>query len=413
MTSSFLVLTAGFLFSLTSYILSIFFGRKIAFKYLLGRFFSIITMMLLLFWLITSASLTAEVNDVRLFATAGYSLAHKIDIYWLDPQGGTYSFLPFLIYPYTLFWYLSEKTGLAFSFFVKLLLIPIIYLASLVIAKQLIKQGLPKYQAKIRQLLFLTNPIIFLTIIFHGQADILLIFFYLLSLVVLSSNLKNLVFSGFLMALSVCAKSWSVIFLPLVILKIPKIFKKIIYLMAFCLTIIIFIFVYKLFIFTSFKRIFSVVLNRPTGSSGFWGITAWLNLLGFSEISNFYSHNRSWFLLTGLIFIWFFAWKKKINYWLSSLLIVLLVYCLTAGWGLQHSLWLIPFGLINNEIKKTNLYTFLCLPYLYFSYSAIALNLKLTINLEACLSISVWLFCCWWLWQLLKNFSGRKPRIKS
>jgi len=227
-------------------------------RIVINKFFGPIIFLILLFHFITAFALGGEVGDVRLFASAGYAFYNKVDIYWVDQTHGTYPFFPFMIYPYALFWYLSDKLPfVTFSFFVKLLLIPIIFLTSSLIAKILRQKGLTKHKSRLVQLLFLTNPIVFLTITFHGQADILLIFFFIWSIYLL----KECFLSGILMVLSVLTKTWSIIFLPLVIFRIKSFQKLIIYLSTFILTLFAFVFLYKSFVFTSITRIFCGTLR--------------------------------------------------------------------------------------------------------------------------------------------------------
>jgi len=364
----------------------------------LQKFFIPIILLILSFSFITAFSLSGEVGDVRLFATAGYALFHKIDIYWLDQSHGTYPFLPFMIYPYALFWYLSDKLPVfTFSFFIKLLLIPIVFLTSFLIAKILRQKGLAKYKARFIQLLFLTNPIVFLTITFHGQADILLIFFFIASVFYLQ---KKIILSAVLMALSILTKSWSVIFLPLIILRIRSFQKIIIYLSTFILVLFAFVFLYKSFIFTSITRIFSAAIMRPSGSAGYWGITALLDILNLQKISYFYSANRLYFLFLGILGGLGIYYIRKLSIFRGVLLLVLIVYALTGGWGLQHSLWLVPFGLLNNKFKETSIYSLLTVPYLFLSYLAIAGGWENSLLNKAIVILALfpWGYCCYWLY---------------
>ena len=369
-------------------------------RIILQKFFIPIILLILLFHFITAFALGGEINDVRLFASAGYALIHKIDIYWVDQTHGTYPFLPFTIYPYALFWYLTTKLPfLTFSFFVKLLLIPIIFFTSCLIAKILRQKGLAKYKSQMIQLGFLANPIVFLTITFHGQADILLIFFFIWSLYLS----KKCFLSGFLMAFSVLTKTWSVIFLPLVILRIKSFRKIIIYLSAFFLAVLVFASLYKRLVFTSFTRMFSAAIMRPSGSAGYWGITAFLNVLGLQKASSFYSDSRLCFLGFGLLAGLAIFYKKKWDVFRGVLLFTLIIYVFTAGWGLQHSLWLIPFGLLNKKFKETAVYTLLTVPYLFLSYLVIAGGWENnTLNkIIVILGLFPWGYCCYWLRNLV------------
>jgi hypothetical protein len=167
-------LAAGLFLISLYHLVFLFFNQNQFFKKWLKTSYPNLMVLIFIFHLLTALVLTTEVKDVALFASAGYMLAHKLDIYLLDASHGTYPFWPFTIYPYALFWWLTTKIPfLTFSFWVKCLLIPIMFLTGKLIAKIT--------QQPQSQLLLVTNPLLFLTITYHGQADILLIYFFLLS----------------------------------------------------------------------------------------------------------------------------------------------------------------------------------------------------------------------------------------
>jgi len=386
LTSFFWVALVGFI-TITFFYLVILFGQKnSSFKLFINLYFKQIRWLLFFFHLSTAFFLGGEVADVKLFATAGYALAHKIDIYWLDPQGGTYSFFPLMIFPYSLFWYISDRLPiLTFSFLVKLLLIPVMFLTSRF------------FKSRIHRLLFLTNPVIFLTVTLHGQADLALIFFFILSIYYLEKPAK----AGIFMAISIMIKTWSVMFLPLVFFKL----KSFRFWISFGISFLIIGFLYKFFVFSSWQRILTALIVHPSGSAGYWGITALLKLVWPSTVQ-FYSINRFWPLLASLVFGWWIAWKKKLTIFPAALLLILLTYVTTAGWGLQYSSWIIPFGILAQDFKKTNLYTLLSLPYLCIAYLGIAANAQVSPNnLVIFLSLPAWLFSIYWLTSFVKKQS--------
>ncbi len=376
----------GFSAILFFYLFTLLFQKKAFFKKILKKHFGKIKLFLFVFYLLVAFFLKGEVNDVALFSSVGYCLWHKIDIYWLDATHGTYPFLPFTIYPYALFWFVSDKLPfLTFSFLVKTVLIPIFFLTASLIGKFLKKQGVEKNKIKLAKLLFLTNPVLFWAVVFHGQADIALIYFFILSIYHLKNGLRKQPardhpwskgIAGLLMAFSIMTKSWSIMFLPLVLLKIKSLKKKLIYFSTFFLTIFLFASLYKLFVFSSFSRIFKAALFHPTGAAGHWGITALFHLsskiLPLNSLISFYSKKRALILSLALLTGFVFSIKKKLALLKGAQLFILIVYIFTAGWGIQYSAWIIPFALVNKDWQKNIRYTLLAIPYLSFSYLAIA-----------------------------------------
>ncbi|GEM_PF-6398105 len=418
-TYTFLFLTAGLFLISLYHLVFLFLNQNQLFKKWLKTSYPNLMGLIFIFHLLTALILTTEVKDVALFASTGYMLAHKLDIYLLDASHGTYPFWPFTIYPYALFWWLTTKIPfLTFSFWVKCLLIPIMFLTGKLIAKI--------NQQPQSQLLLVTNPLLFLTITFHGQADILLIYFFLLNVWFLvqptggrrrgtpmagvpavgghgakaPDRTRRLPLSGLLMAFSVMTKTWSVMFLPLILLYLKSLKKMIVYLSIFLLTILAFGQLYQFFVYTSFSRLFQTVLSHPSGASGSWGFTALLP----PNLSLIYNQYRFSILILGLLGGLILLHFKKPPLLRQFKIFILIVYVLTAGWGLQYTAWLVPFALLDQDWQRLRLYTLLALPYLTLAYLNIAADWKTVFldNLTLKLSFLPWLFCFYWLFLELK-----------
>lgn len=413
-----LVLLAGLITITLFHLLFLFFKPKRFFKEWLSLVFC--------FHFLTALALQKEVRDVALFASAGYMLWHRIDIYLIDATHGTYPFWPFTIFPYALFWWLSSKIPfLTFSFWVKCLLIPVLFLTAKLIAKMIRKPQV--------QLLLVTNPLLFLAITFHGQADILLIYFFLLSIFFLLSSTSEeslrpprrclkagetpprwrnsdrsrkghlggeLILAGLFMAFSVMTKSWSVMFLPLIVFWLKSLSKIIIYLASFCLMIMAFGQLYQLFVHSSFGRLFDTVLRHPSGAGGYWGLTAILP----TSLSLVYNHYRFFILGLGLLAGLILFSLRKPPLLRQIKIFILIVYVLTAGWGLQYAAWIVPFALSDRDLKPLKFYTLLTLPYLGLAYLAIAGGWETFFVRDLTLKLSFlpWGFSLYWLFSELK-----------
>jgi hypothetical protein len=223
---------------------------------------------------------------------------------------------------------------------------------------------------------------------------------------------RRLPLSGLLMAFSVMTKSWSVMFLPLILLYLKSLKKIIVYLSIFCLTILAFGQLYQFFVYTSFSRLFQAVLNHPSGASGYWGLTVLLP----QPFDKIYNHYRFLILGLGLFGGFFLFYLKKPPLLQQFKIFILIVYVLSAGWGLQYTAWLVPFALLDQDWQRLKFYTLLALPYLALAYLNLAACWKAVFlnNLILKLSFLPYFFCFYWLFLELKAvYSWKSEGRKS
>ena len=85
-----------------------------------------------------------------------------------------------------------------------------------------------------------------------------------------------------------------------------------------------------------------------------------------------------------------------------TLLVVL--YVLTSGFGLQWTLWVVPFAILAGDLRRLDWYTLAALVYMlpaYYGFHFEPLLLRwlsseqMSVVLIAC-AIPVWLVCVWW-----------------
>ncbi len=340
-------------------------------------------------------------QDVHLFESAGFFLTKKIDIYFIDQTHGTYPFFPFLIFPYALAHLITNKwPTLPFSFLIKLILIPTIYALGGLIESVSQRQGVSKKEAQKRKILFILNPVVFFTVVFHGQADILLVFFFLLSLHLLQ-NIKKLastISSGAFYGLSILTKTWSIIFWPLFIIKFKNLKKFFIHFAATVLPIFLICYAYTRYVGSSFRQVLSAVFGHPGGSVGYWGYSAAINLVSalfkypqlrhFNQLIFGYS---SQILMAVFFFAYLIVVFQRLNFLKSALLIVLMFNIFTPSWGIQHSLWALPF-LFLWKTKSGLYYSLLATPYLFFAYLSVSrFSIDLT-DLSRLFSLIPWAY---------------------
>lgn len=330
--------------------------------------------------------------DVQLFETVGVKILERTDFYTFDrPTHATFPFLPLLVWPYALFHFLSLQTGLDFVIFVRLMVILFVFATALMVPQK-------------TRVWILFNPIVYMTSAVHGQADMILIFFALLSIHL--ESLKKSFLAGFFMAISTFVKNWSVIFLPLMFFtsknKVPWVF-------GFLGIASVLLGVYIRFFHSNLNYILEAFFSHAGGAPGYWGITGILNLLGFSTTTVF---EKSIFILAttfSILYLWILI--KRLDVKLSILLLVLVFIVVTPGWGMQYAAWPIPFALLTNQVSKVKVYTFLGSIYLLVSYfqtyayqfRLFADSFEILTKLSILLAVPLWLFTVYWFATLIYN----------
>ena len=359
-----------------------------------------------LFYLLFSFFIKNPLQDVHLFESVGFYLTRKIDIYFIDQTHGTYPFFPFLIFPYALAHLIVERWPiLPFSFLVKLILIPTIFALGILIEKISILQGLNKKSALQRKVLFCLNPVVFFTVVYHGQADIVLLFFFLLSFYLF----KNTILSGIFYGVSILTKTWSVIFWPLLLLKFKNPKQFLAHLASTFLVIFFVCFIYTRYLGSSFTRVFEAVTGHPGGSAGYWGYTALLflfaqtlNNVNLANLIQILFEHSILILLISFFLTYSIIILKKPSFLTSALLLVLVFYLATPSWGIQHSLWALPF-LFLWSTKAGFSYSSIVTPYLFFGYLSF-LNLPFDVtNLSRAFSLIPWAFSIKTFYEIIKN----------
>jgi len=322
--------------------------------------------LILILQIIAVALLTKEVGDVMLFSGAGWHLRHKIDYYFIDSDHSMYPFFPFLIFLYAPINLLTEIVPfLTFSFYLKLVLLAALYWLAPTVTNN-----------HRQQLLFLTSPITYCIVLFHGQTDILLLSFLILSLQLL--NKKHLFVSALSFAASVAVKTWSALLLPVVLLSLKSAKKMGLFLLSVTAFLFIDVFIYTRYVFGSGFRVVMPAIIKAGGPSGQWGITYLMSFInGFHQW--FPPHSLVFFTVLFFLGQWFvFRSKKTLK--VQLMIELLLIYLIIPKWCIQYLFWLYPFLYLTNLINHLPLksaYIVLTGLYLFLNYLNLALGFSL------------------------------------
>ena len=268
-----------------------------------------------------------------------------------------------------------------------------------------------KKQSGKDQLFFLFNPINLLLVSFHGQADILLFFFVLAAVFYLSKKHKSIIKSAMAISLSVLTKTWSVIFIPLFLIKIKKSSHLGLWLLTLLIITILFTGFYVRLFHSSFALLVETLTSHTGGASGFWGYTGFLRLISEFRPSIIWSINSledksMHILIVAFLVAFAIIVKKRIPLLPSMVILVLTFILITPGWGLQYTTWVLPFAAASGMGKAVRTYSYFALPYLAFSYlllvSGYSNKESLTI-ISIALGFPVWTYAAHWLVQLVKR----------
>jgi len=318
----------------------------------------------ILIQLLIAAFFKKEVGDVALFSGAGWHLRHKIDFYWVDANHTQYPFFPFLIFLHAGLNLLSEILVIfSFSFYLKIILSGCLLLISHFFIKK-----------KIWQLRFLTSPLIFASIYYHGQIDIILLLFLIAAIQFIQKKQSwgSVIKSSFLFAASIAAKTWSILLLPQIVLKIKSWPKKIAYLASIGLLLLVNIKFYTSIVFGSSLRTVLAALNSPGGPMTIWGVSLFLKPI-WTLIQNY--RLLIFILVFGLLQLLILLKKKDLNQ--IALLTIISFYLATPNWGVQYLLWQLPFIFIlaaKNKLKIEKKILILSSLYSFVAYLAVSFN---------------------------------------
>jgi len=254
--------------------------------------------------------------------------------------------------------YAALKTGLSFQYVFRLLPITADLLSIFVIWDLL-------SELKVRTRTFLCiicslNPINFLVSGFHGNTDLVFIFFVLLTIYFVKEK-KN-IYAGLFYGVAVCIKIVPLILLPLFFFYFRKKKEKTVFLLF---SLLIPFLVCLPYFLNDFQTIFKNVFVY-SGIKGIWGIPHLLREIftispansGIKGLSyNAYSfYNRyaiPWLLLLEAGFSKYFMSRKNPKLLEGWFLIFAIFLVFTPGFGVQYLSWLAYFAVITSPFLGT------------------------------------------------------------
>ena len=342
--------------------------------------------------------ISGGVRDIELFESVGFLSSRRADIYYIDSNHGLYPYFPFLSLVLGPVYLLSQAWSLPF-----LNLWRVITLTSLLVSAFLIYKILTLGKSKERfnkVLVYIFSPITLFPVVFHAHFDIILVLFLLFAIYFSFFRNKKIFYSAVFLALSILAKTWSIMFLPLFI-KEDKISQKLYFLAIFFFVIFAITAFYIRFWHSSFFWIFQAVSGYVGSGSLHWGGLGLVSL--FINVAKIFSSDfRHAYLILLFSIVYILIFLKKFDILKGSFFIILSLFVFTIGWAVQYIFWVWPFLVIRENISNIRWYSLLALPYLLVAYIFIVWDIKNDFLLVVS-SLPIWLFSVKLWYTLLRE----------
>ena len=219
-----------------------------------------------------------------------------------------------------------------------------------------------RHTAVTHTLLFALNPISILITAYHGQFDSITLYLLLLAWTFTHFGQRHN-YSALALGLAVLSKTWPIVFLPIVWLRLRDNKERGLYTAVTLAVPILAVWGYV----TLFKTDPYAVLLRPlthTGNPGYWGPSAIFAVIAksspvFQTIFQTHVSLRRWLLLlVGLAALWRTRRETAVS---ALTTIILCEFAVTVGLGIQWLVWVIPFALVAGETRWTTRYSLACL----------------------------------------------------
>ena len=267
--------------------------------------------------------------DLQSYKKVGEFTLKQINIY---PQIAKihHPYFPFYLYFEALAIFLNNHFGINYTLFLKFINL-IFDLGIIYLVYRLSNKSLKT------TFLYSINPISILIFFFHGQFDVIPLFFILLSIYFLEQKREFFLVLSYSSA--ILTKTWPILFIMPIFKKLKN-RKNLIGLFLFPA---IFVVLYSLIFRSNFLDIIKTSFTYRSLFS-FWGLGKFIHLTFFQYQSQPPIYLQKIFLVIFLII--FFIYSLKINYKNSMtyfLDLLIFFYSITVAFAVQYFSWFIPF----------------------------------------------------------------------
>ena len=295
--------------------------------------------------------------DVESFRLVGEALLNGEDVY-TSAAAGRHPYFPLQMVAVGAATYLSRTTTLPFIIWLKLPAVLADVLISMVIYKSFRRWGKSETTSLYWALLYALNPISVLVSAYHGQFDAVPVLLLLLSWYSYRFGrriIRSAVFLGF----AILIKTWPIVFLPITFIRLPNYRQRFGYAILTLSIPILFSTAYVVWFSTNPVPMLRRTLTHA-GVPGYWGLSSLIYLPG-SLLFNpdrvlqiILPLQRVLLLIVGLLALW---WTRRQDALNALLTIILIVFSIMLGMGLQWLLWPIAFAVLASEDRWLKWYS--------------------------------------------------------
>ncbi len=355
--------------------------------------------------------------DIDSFQLVGEALLRGEDIY-TSPARTRHPYLPLQMYWIGMAWWGSLQSGLPLAMLVKIapLLADIGLTALIFVTYRRWQKGL--VTAVSFALLYALNPVSLLVSAYHGQFDAISVL--LLGLAWFTWHFgRRLGQSSAALGFAILNKTWPVVFLPIVLIRLHSNRQRLIYTLI-AVGIPMGLILFYLWVFQASP---APLLRRAllhTGVANYWGVSAILDVTNkitpfFAPAAEFYyAGRRFWLLLVGLLLLWATRRQSALD---ALLTIILGEFVVTAGLGIQWLLWIVPFAILAGQTRWLTWYTLtallMMLAQLYglhlYPWSYQLLDQETATILIQLTAVPAWIVVLLWSIQRLKIIRLSQP----
>lgn len=299
---------------------------------------------------------TAELNDQKIFEIATGYFSDGKDLYAPDIEQHETPFRTQLIrnYPYGPFptWIfagltmIGELVRVKFAVLLRLLHIGVDLLLTFLI---FVTAARWKLDAKLLGWLYALNPLTIIITSYHGQLDVLTIFFAFLAAHVLlfSKHKQKRIGAGILLGISIAIKMFTVLLLPWFIAQLKSWKERVLFTLLVGLPFLL-SFLTVLTPENAGRAIRQVLLYGGAGAES--GIILTLKALSLERMASFYHAAGKYILLLAVIATAILLWKR-LRLLDGLALSFLLTMVISPTMGVQYFTWFLPFYLLSGFFR--------------------------------------------------------------
>lgn len=270
---------------------------------------------------------------------------------------GRHPYLPLQMYVMGGMAYLAQQSGVPYVVMIKLPAVAADVALTWLLFRTVV-EGNRREIALYVALLYALNPVSILVTAYHGQFEAITLF--LLVLAVWFWHVREQYrLSGTALGFAILNKTWPVVLLPVFLLRLRGWRARIIYaLLALGIPVLFSVAYLVVFDAGPLPMLRRALTHR--GVPGYWGPGAILtpmaeDLAWLQPVVDGLFGMRNWLLLAAIAFaLWRTRRQTVID---ASLTLLLCMFAVTVGFGIQWLVWIVPFGLLALEDHWTKVYS--------------------------------------------------------